>query len=62
MKVTELRAIAALTNEKEVVKTGFYVTDKMTIDEIKKMFAKGIDVDGCPLPVTKVEFDLEDKE
>lgn len=63
MNTVELRAIVALPDDRELVSTGYYVTESATLAQIREMFANGIDVkDFGRMPVSRVEFSMEEEE
>ena len=58
----ELRAVIKLKDGREVVQTGIYVFSDTTIDQIRELMKKGINIEGIRCPVAYVEIDMKDKE
>ncbi len=62
-KMTELRAVFDIGGGKELVKTGIWILDSVSIDHIKDMMSNGIEIEGYGRMIpTKIEFDLQDAE
>jgi len=62
-KMTELRAVFGIGGGKELVKTGIWILDSVSIAHIKDMMSNGIEIEGYGRMIpTKIEFDLQDAE
>ena len=62
MNVIELKAVMLLPDGRELVHTGYYVPDTVTIADVKEMFAKGLQTEFVELDVYKIEFNMKEED